>query len=78
MRPTTAGEVLAGVACMETIQRLYWSGSGADEYVVDALANLRHFCDAHRLDFAQLDQRAYQHYKTEKSEPRRPIQALRE
>lgn len=30
--------------------------------VSDILANLRHYCDAHGFDFAELDRAAHQHY----------------
>jgi hypothetical protein len=30
--------------------------------ITDALADLRHACDLHGLDFAKLDAIAYQHY----------------
>jgi len=39
--------------------------------VTDLLANLRHLCDVHQLDFAWQDKRAYEHYCAEVSEDRR-------
>lgn len=30
--------------------------------VIDALANLRHLCDKHDLDFGSLDRTSYGHY----------------
>lgn len=41
----------------------YHEGSTDDPTaVVDLLADLRHFCDARGLDFAELDMSAYSHY----------------
>lgn len=40
------------------------------EAVTGLLADLRHYCDAHALDFAQLDRVAYRHYTAEKGEQR--------
>ena len=37
-----------------------------DTEVIDALADLRHLCDAKRLDFAKLDRTAYGHYTEER------------
>lgn len=37
--------------------------------ILDALANLRHLCDALGLDFANLDRVAYRHYADEKGTP---------
>jgi len=34
--------------------------------VTDILADLRHYCDAHGIDFAKQDKVAYQHYSEEK------------
>ena len=62
MRPITEDEVRAGITDLETIYHIYYSGDRADEFVVDFLAHLRHFCDAHKFDFAALDRRAYQRY----------------
>lgn len=39
-----------------------------DEVVTDVLAQLRHFCDLHAVDFGACDRRAYEHYLAEKSE----------
>lgn len=36
-----------------------------DEAVVDMLADLRHLCDARRLDFAKLDRRAFRAYASD-------------
>jgi len=36
-----------------------------DAAVIDLLANLRHYCDHYRFDFATLDRLAYQHYVAE-------------
>jgi hypothetical protein len=73
MRPNTPVGIVATVRYMESIMHRYWSGSGADEYVRDSLANLRHYCDAHSLAFAELDRQAYQHYCQELHElPSRP------
>ena len=36
------------------------------DVVADFLADLRHYCDAHDLDFADLDRRAYGNYTAEK------------
>jgi len=38
--------------------------------VIDLLADLRHYCDAHKLDFANLDRIAYGHYTAEVGEAR--------
>lgn len=38
-----------------------------DDIVADLLADLRHYCDAHGLDFADLDRRAYGNYTAEKA-----------
>jgi len=66
MRPTTAVAIAATVRITESIQQRYASGYGADEFVTDLLADLRHFCDAHHLSYSELDQRAYEHYITER------------
>jgi hypothetical protein len=66
MRPTTAVAIAATVRVTESIQQRYASGYGADEFVTDLLADLRHFCDAHHLSYSELDQRAYEHYITER------------
>jgi hypothetical protein len=34
--------------------------------VTDLLADLRHYCDVHGIDFAKQDKVAYQHYIEEK------------
>ena len=34
--------------------------------ITDALADLRHLCDARNLDFGELDRVAYGHYSTER------------
>lgn len=36
-----------------------------DEAIADMLSDLRHLCDARRLDFAKLDRRAYRNYADE-------------
>lgn len=36
-----------------------------DEAIADMLSDLRHLCDAKRLDFAKLDRRAYRNYAGE-------------
>jgi hypothetical protein len=36
-----------------------------DVRIIDCLANLRHLCDAHNLDYAELDRIAYNHYTAE-------------
>jgi len=33
--------------------------------IVDLLADIRHWCDLHGQEFAELDSRAYGHYTTE-------------
>ena len=35
--------------------------------ITNTLCDLRHLCDKHQLDFAQLDQLGYQTYRTEKN-----------
>ncbi len=67
MRPRTTYAITATVHIMEQIQRRYASGAGADEFVVEMLADLRHFCDSHALPFAKLDERAVACYLTERS-----------
>ena len=42
-------------------------GDSLDTRIIDALANLRHLCDRHDLDFANLDRIACGHYSTERS-----------
>jgi hypothetical protein len=66
MRPNTADSVAARVRVLESIQRRYSSGCGADEFVVELLADLRHFCDAHALSFAKLEQQAAEHHTAER------------
>jgi hypothetical protein len=66
-RPDTSDAVAATVRVVEHIQRRYASGRGADEFVVEMLADLRHFCDSHALPFAKLEQRAQAHYLTERT-----------
>lgn len=36
----------------------------------DMLADLRHYCDAHKLEFHRIDKMAYQHYTEEVVEER--------
>ncbi|MDE2104549.1 MAG: hypothetical protein KGL39_45360 [Patescibacteria group bacterium] len=48
-----------------------------DTPVVDILADLRHFCDAHQLDFATCDRRGRNHYLAELSETRASIPSPR-
>ena len=67
MRPTTADAVAATVRVMEHIQRRYASGRGADEFVVDMLADLRHFCESHDLSFHKLEGLAHDHYLAERA-----------
>src|SRR5579859_3515036 len=67
MRPTNQGEILAALSLCTHLQQKYWSGCGADEFVVDFLTHLRHFCDERNLDFGSLDRRAYQLYLGEKT-----------
>jgi len=43
-------------------------GRSNDEQVIDCLTDLRHFCDAYGLDFADLDHIAYNHYIEERGE----------
>lgn len=47
----------------------YEAGPGA---VCDILADLRHYCDVHGIDFAHQDKAAYQHYQEEAREARQP------
>jgi len=65
MRPTTAIALAATVQLMEHIQQHYASGRGADEFVVDMLADLQHFCDSHSLSFAELERRSSDYYRAE-------------
>lgn len=56
--------------CLEAAQRVFRQ-LGADPVevefnIIDALANLRHLCDALGLDFAELDHLGYNHYADEK------------
>lgn len=44
------------------------SAGDMEFFVSDVLADLRHFCDAHGLDFACCDKRARGHYIAELSE----------
>jgi hypothetical protein len=58
-------------ATVASIESLRSQGSGQqspDGFVTGLLADLRHYCDAHELDFAALDHRAYQHYCLEQYE----------
>jgi hypothetical protein len=68
MRPNTPDAVAATVRVVEHIQRRYASGRGADEFVAEMLADLRHFCDSHALSFAKLEQRAHAQYLTERTD----------
>jgi hypothetical protein len=50
----------------------YYNHSKRDEWrecsedgIADLLTDLRHLCDALNLDFAKLDNRAYDHYSSE-------------
>lgn len=43
----------------------FYGEDGPQHAVVTILADLRAFCDANGLDFAQLDRAAYQHYRDE-------------
>ena len=52
------------VATAEKALKSVYDNTG-DEAVVDMLADLRHLCDARRLDFAKLDRRAYRNYADE-------------
>jgi hypothetical protein len=37
----------------------------SDKAIADMLSDLRHLCDARRLDFAKIDRRAYRTYADE-------------
>ncbi len=37
----------------------------SDTAIADMLSDLRHLCDARRLDFAKIDRRAYRNYADE-------------
>ena len=67
MRSTNQGEILTALSLCKLLHETYWPGAGADEFVVDMLTHLRHFCDARNLPSDSLDQRAYQHYRNEKA-----------
>lgn len=41
-------------------------------HITDLLADLRHLCDRLRLNFADLDSQAYDHYIEEVGQDRRP------
>ena len=43
----------------------------ANPAVIDILCDLRHFCDANKLTFADCDRIAYQHYLVELGEERK-------
>lgn len=66
MRPRTTSSVHARVAHLEQLQRREASGIGCDEFVIDLLADLRHYCDGHSLDFGKLDRHAYGLYIEER------------
>ena len=59
----TTDNKLKAVRLHIILRRLY--GGDAVENITDALADLRHLCDYHDLDFATLDGAAYDHYTTE-------------
>lgn len=52
------------VATAEKALKSVYDHTG-DKAIVDMLADLRHLCDARRLDFAKLDRRAYRNYADE-------------
>jgi hypothetical protein len=52
------------------------SRSETDEAVIDLLANLRHYCDQCRFDFAKLDRLAYRHYVVELNDGERKSSVL--
>lgn len=49
-------------------------GDTPETDITDLLADIRHFCDANGLDFANLDRMAYQHYLAELGEERGVIE----
>ena len=51
---------------LTTLLNKTYDPHGAQENVVDMLADLRHLCDVKGWDFADLDRQAYQHYIEEK------------
>ena len=51
------------VTAEEALKAVYDDVS--EKAIADLLADLRHLCDARRLDFAKLDRRAYRSYDAE-------------
>jgi len=57
---------LAGAALIEAMVGQDIDFKEDKEVVIDLLVDLRHFCDAHGLDFGACDSMAYIHYLEEK------------
>lgn len=57
---------LSSIIAKRALQAAYGDENDPDTCIVDLLADLRHICDTLRLDFAELDRRAYDHYLLEK------------
>jgi len=49
----------------KALQALYGKREDLDTMVTDALADLRHMCDVHSIDFYNCDRIAYSHYVVE-------------
>jgi hypothetical protein len=67
MNSVTKSRATVAQQALEAVNRF----RGASDLIEDndlagLLADFRHWCDAHEVDFAKIDRRAYQHYAAEK------------
>jgi hypothetical protein len=60
--------VASRVAKVEAIFREHYANADREADVTDLLADLRHYCSAHGLEFKELDRRGYGHYSAERHE----------
>lgn len=60
------------ITAIERLKREEATGVLCEQFVVDLLADVRHYCDAHTADFGKLDRTAYQQYIKERHSPEEP------
>ncbi len=62
-----ADDDLTTISRVTKIEELIEAGDYEEEPAVrDMLTDLRHYCDAHGIDFAKEDKHAFEHYREEK------------
>jgi hypothetical protein len=56
------------VARLTKVLRGYETDDTEAGCLIDILADARHWCDRHNMDYARFDRLAYQHYLAERAE----------